>query len=270
MAPVAGLERHGPAAGRDGVRRLVGAREQQREGGVSFGQIGIEVGGRARVRDRGDQRVAVGRVARTRRLKAPEVRVREPDVRQRVLRIERERTLEVRDRGRHLRRVERLELEPALGERAVGVEARRLARADASRAAAVTRSAVRTTARSRAVLQVKHVGQRTVGLRLRERAARGDLDHARGDAQLIAGALKAADDHQIEAARACGVGVRPAAWPRGSSVRSITRSSRIARRSFVTVSAMPADSHATSASPVTFAKSRTAIDRVPARPPRSG
>ena len=81
--------------------------------------------------DRGDQRVAVGRVARARGLKAPEVGVREPDVRQRVLGIERERALEVRHRRRHLRRVERLELEPALGERTVGVEAGGLARADA-------------------------------------------------------------------------------------------------------------------------------------------
>jgi hypothetical protein len=55
---------------------------------------------------------------------------------------------------------------------------------------------------------MKHVGQRTVGLRLRHCAKRGDLDHARGDAQLIAGALKAADDREIETARACGVGVR--------------------------------------------------------------
>jgi hypothetical protein len=39
----------------------------------------------------------------------------------------------------------------------------------------------------------------------------------------------------------------------------MTRSGDVARRSFVTVSAMPEESHASSRSPLTFEKSRTAI-----------
>src|SRR5262245_40373617 len=55
-------------------------------------------------------------------------------------------------------------------------------------------------------------------------------------------------------------------------VRSSTRNSRSARRSFVSVSAMPADNQPTTSSPDTLATSATAIVRAPPsdRAPRLG
>ena len=59
--------------------------------------------------------------------------MRETDVRESVPRIQRQRAFEVRNRGGHSRRIERLELEPAFGERAVGFQIRRLARTNPRR-----------------------------------------------------------------------------------------------------------------------------------------
>ena len=128
VAPDARLEREGPPPGGDGLDRAVGADQKQRHRGMRLRQIAVQLDRPPRVRHGFGQRRRVRRVLRTRGLERPEVRVAEADVRQRVFGIEGERPFEVGNGRRDLSRVERLELQPAIGERAVRVEAGRLAR----------------------------------------------------------------------------------------------------------------------------------------------
>ena len=74
------------------------AHEQEREAGVRFRQIALELDGAAHVIDGARQQRRVGLVARPRHLVLPEARVAEADVRLRVARIQDDRALEPLDR----------------------------------------------------------------------------------------------------------------------------------------------------------------------------
>ncbi len=115
--------------------------------------------------------------------------------------------------------------------------------------------------------------ERAVDLRVGDRFAADDVHDARGDADAIAVALEAADHGQPDPQRRGDVVQRSRRVRRTASItrqRSTTRNGRAPRRSALTVSAMPADSHAAFGSPVTLVKSRTAIARaVVSAPSRS-
>ncbi len=116
-------------------------------------------------------------------------------MRRRVARVELDRSLEVGDRGWHLGRIERLQAHAPLGERAVGLEAARVAersrllRPDPQRLGKL---------RHDPILQLEDLLERTVGLGLGRRFPARGIDHARGNPQPRARPLKASDDGEVE------------------------------------------------------------------------
>ena len=114
-----------------------------------------------------------------------------------VARIQDDRTLEPFDGAGDGRRVERLQPDASLGEGLVGLETARLPVRPARRVRA--RGAERLgKLRDDPILQLEHLLEGAVGLRVRHRFAGRRVHDARGDAQAIAGALKAPDDGQVE------------------------------------------------------------------------
>ena len=92
---------------------------------------------------------------------------------------------------------------------------------------------------------------------------------ARRDPQPIAGSLKAADDGKVEmqVARSAARSAPTRRTASTTRTRSMMRCVPAARRSLVTVSAMPDDSHANSRSVLTLVKSSTAMAGGAARRP---
>ncbi len=109
----------------------------------------------------------------------------------------RDRAFEIVDRFRHLLRVERVEPNPSLGERMVGIEAAGLAKRTSRRRIAATADC-RRELRDDAVLEVEDVGEQSVRLAVGERLAARGVDRARGDAQAIPRSLEASDHRHVE------------------------------------------------------------------------
>ncbi len=113
----------------------------------------------------------------------------------RVAGIERNRFLKVGNRGWHRRSVERLQPHASFGERAVRLEAARVAkrsrllRADPQRFRKL---------RHDPILQFEDLLEWPVGLGFSGRFSARGVDHARGNPQPRAGTLKASDDGEIE------------------------------------------------------------------------
>ena len=127
VAPVARLERdratcRSQRLGRAAARSSAGTTTSR-----ALGEIALELDRAPHVIDGPRQQPAVRLVARARHLVLPEARVGEADVRRGVARIELDRLLEVGDRRRHLRRIERLEPDASFRERVIRLEAARVA-----------------------------------------------------------------------------------------------------------------------------------------------
>jgi len=131
VAPVVRLERHGPAPGSHGLRELAGAHQQEGQRGMALGQRIVQIDAPAGMADRRRQAPGVGRIPGASGLVKQVVRVRESRVGQRVPRVEPHGALEALGRGRHLRRVEAVELHTRFRRRAERIEVRCLAHAHA-------------------------------------------------------------------------------------------------------------------------------------------
>ncbi len=177
-----------------------------------------------------------------------------------VARVERDRLLEVSDRGRNFRGVERLQADSALREGSIGFEAARIA--ERARLLAANPQRLREL-RDDAILELEDVLEQTVGLGFGRRFSGRRVHHARGNPQARTRSLKAPDHRQVEVQvgpERREIARRLRFTDSTTRMRSTTRRGAVARRSLVTVSAMPDESHASSRSPLTLAKSSTAID----------
>ncbi len=110
---------------RGGTRFLAAIRPDQQIGqrGVRLSELRVQGDGTLRLLDREREQRRVRMVAMARHLVAPEVRVREADVRSRNTRIEVDRALEVLDGHGDVGCIQRLELQPSFHECAIRVEA---------------------------------------------------------------------------------------------------------------------------------------------------
>ena len=179
-------------------------------------------------------------------------------MRRRISRVQSDGAFEIVDRFGHLLRVERVEPNPSLGERLVGIQAARLAKRT-SRRRIVAGCRWPPKLRDDAVLEVEDVGEQSVGLAVGEcLAAAASTARAvmRSD---LPRSLEAPDHRHVELQLASQgrqvVPERLAAWTMRVRSRILTCSA--ARRSLVTVSAMPDDSQSSDVSRVTFVKSST-------------
>ena len=215
VAPAVGLDRDGGVRGGSRFVEAAGAREQKRPRRVRFGQTRIQLGRVCRVVDarRERRRVGIGRHAR--HLVSDEFRAREPGVRDRVARVARNRAREVGDGVRDEIGIEALDLEPALGVGAVGLEVGGLAHAQPRRVREAGHVQLASERRDDPVLQREHVFERAVDLRVGDRLAPGEIDEPRRNAQERPDALVAARHQERRVERGGHLVHRAVRAPRG-------------------------------------------------------
>ena len=200
VSPVVGLERERASRRANRARCVPRADEDHGERSVRFGEPLVELDRAPRVLCRPIEQNAGGLIVRSRGFVRREFGRRQPCVRDRVLRIDRDGAFEVGDRGRQLADVQRFDLQPAFDHRAIRLEARRIAAARRSCLRDGDPEFVRKLL-GHLVLQVEHLVEAAVHLGVGDRLAARDVHDARRDANAIAVHLEAADDEQTHAQR---------------------------------------------------------------------
>ena len=147
------------------------------------------------------ERVEVDRPLRPRHFVRDELRTGNAGVGDRIPRVDRNRALEIADGLADERRVQAFDFEPALGVRAVRVEAGRLAHTQPSRARRDRQAELARERHRDPVLQAKDVFEQPVHLRVGDRLAAREIHQPRRNPEIRPDALIAAGDDQAGAER---------------------------------------------------------------------
>lgn len=195
VSPVRGLERDRAPRGAFGFVGIPRAHQNQRERRMRFCQRVVERDGAPCVGDGAVEQVVRRQVVGARGFVGGQLRAGEAGIRQRIAAIRSDRLLEIRDGARDLADVERLELQPAFGERPVRFEARRFAWRHAAERRRLQAELGRQL-HDHLVLQLEDAIERAVDFRIGKRIAAVDVDDPAGDPNPVALALEAADHGQ--------------------------------------------------------------------------
>ena len=196
MPPLRRLEGNGAPGGGRGFGCLPRADQDHRERGVRLGEALVQLDGAARVRDGvGEQRV-VGLRVEPRALVDGKLRGGETGVREGVASVDGDGAREIRHRAGERARVEGLDLEPPLGPRPRGLQARGLpdgqSRDDAGgREAEGVREVLHEV-----TFQREEISQWSVDLGLGERLAGGSIDKTRRNPNPAVRPVKGAQNEQ--------------------------------------------------------------------------